>query len=268
MGVFCPFCGSDVDPEQAQPGSLPGTAHCPTCRQEIDVPGSAPLTSPPPLAPPPMAPPVMVPEAPQPGPAWEGEGGFFSRLLRTTGQVLFHPVRFFRAPARSGYAWALSYALILGTLGQACNVYWGHALGNDYFSLRSAILGLIFAPFMVIASVFLTTWVVHFCLWILRGTHNGVQATFRVMAYGQATALFLAIPPNRLGMALAAVWGLVVAIGGLAAAHGTGRWRSFWALFLPLFFISGIIFVFVLLMLAVGVGSVFLEELRGLSGNI
>ena len=266
MGVFCPFCGSDVDPEQAQPGSLPGTAHCPTCRQEIDLPGSPPPLSRSPLAPLPLAPPVTGPEDPQPGPPWEGDGGFFSRLVRTTGQVLFHPVRFFQAPARPGYAWALSYGLILGTLGQACNVYWGHALGNDYLSFRSAILGLIFAPFMVIASVFLTTWVVHFCLWILRGAHNGVPATFRVMAYGQATGLFLAIP--YLGMALAAVWGLVVVIGGLAAAHGTGRWRTFWALFLPMFFIFGVIIAVVLLMLAVGVGSVFLDNLRGLPYRI
>ena len=162
-------------------------------------------------------------------------------------------MRFFSAPARPGYAWALSFGLILGTLGQACNVFWGHALGRQYLSLRSAILGLIFAPLLVILTTFLTTWVVHFCLWILRGTHNGVRATFRVMAYGQATGLFLAIP--YLGMALAAVWGLVVAIAGLAAVHGTGRWRAFWALFLPMIFIFGIIVAVVLLMLAVGVGA-------------
>lgn len=265
MGVFCPFCGSDVDPERAQPGSLPGTVHCPTCRQEIDLPGPPPL-SPPSFAPPLMPPPQMAAQPPQPGPPWEGDGGFFSRLVRTIGQLLFHPVRFFRAPARPGYAWALSFGLILGTLGQACNVYWGHALGNEYLSFRSAILGLIFSPFMVIASVFLTTWVVHFCLWVLRGAHNGVQATFRVMAYGQATGLFMALP--YVGMPLAAVWGLVVAIGGLAAAHGTGRWRTFWALFLPLIFIFGIIITVVVLMLAVGVGSVFLEHLRALPRGI
>ncbi|MCB2192560.1 MAG: YIP1 family protein [Deltaproteobacteria bacterium] len=261
MGAYCPFCGSDVDPDQAQPGSLPGTVHCPTCRQEIDLPGSSPV-----FTPPPVMPAMEQAPPPLPGPPWEGEGGFFARLLHTTGQVLFHPVRFFSAPARPGYAWALSYGLILGTLGQACNVFWGHALGNDYVSLRSAILGLIFAPFLVIITTFVTTWVVHFCLWILRGTSNGVQATFRVMAYGQATALLLAVP--YVGVALAAVWGLVVAIGGLAAAHGTGRWRAFWSLFLPMILFFGIIMAVVLIMLAVGVGSVFLEHLRGLPGSI
>lgn len=262
MGLFCPFCGSDIDQAQAQPGSLPGTVHCPTCRQEIDAPGPPPPVYPgqPPFMPLPPFPP-LEPAATEPGPPWEGEGGFFARLLRTTGQVLFHPVRFFRAPARPGYAWALSYGLILGTLGQACNVYWGHALGNEYLSFRSAILGLIFAPLMVILSTFVTAWVVHFCLWVLRGTHNGVPATFRVMAYGQATGLFMALP--YVGMPLAAVWGLVVVIGGLAAAQGTGRWRTFWALFLPLTLFFGIAIAVVLLMLAVGVGSVFLEHLRG-----
>lgn len=267
MGVFCPFCGSDVDPDQAQPGSLPGTVHCPTCRQEIDLPGP---TSPFPQGPPILTPPPLAvpdePASPEPGPPWEGEGGVFSRLLRTTGQVLFHPVRFFSAPARPGYAWALSYGLILGTLAQACNVYWGHALGREYLSFRSAILGLIFAPVLAFVTTFVTTWVVHLCLFILRGTHNGVQATFRVMAYGQATGLFMAIP--YVGVPLAAVWGLVVAIGGLAAAHGTGRWRAFWAMFLPLALLCVLAVVVVLIMLAVGVGAVFLEHLRGFPSRI
>lgn len=266
MGVFCPFCGSEVDPDQASPGSLPGTARCPTCRQEIDLPASVPPPSPPPLAPPAWQPPAMTEEPPQPEVPWEGEGGFWARLLRTTGRVLFHPVRFFRAPSRPGYAWALSYGLILGTLGQACNVYWGHILGKSYLSFGSALMGLIFAPFLVIISTFLTTWAAHFCLWILRGTQNGVQATFRVMAYGQATGLFLAIP--YLGMPLAAVWGLVVVIGGLAAAHHTGRWRAFWALFLPLLLLTAITVTVTLLILALGAGSVFLEQLRGLPDKV
>ena len=259
MGAFCPLCGSQVDPAQAQPGSLPGTAVCPTCHQELDLPVQ------PPLAPPPLLP-LQPLAAPQPGPAWEGEGGFLRRLVRTTGQVLFHPVRLFRAPARPGYAWALSFGLILGTLGQACNVFWGHALGQQYLSLRSAILSLIFAPLLVIITTFMTTWVVHFCLWVLRGAHNGVQATFRVMAYGQATGLLMAVP--YLGMPLAAIWGLVVAIGGLAAAHGTGRWRVFWAMFLPLAFLCVLTVAVALLMLAVGVGSFFLEQLRSLPNRI
>jgi hypothetical protein len=267
MGAFCPFCGSDVDPGQAQPGELPGTVRCPTCRQEIDLPDARPLQGSAPFVPP-------LPGFPreEPGPssrsyaAWEGEGGFFSRLLRTIGLVLFHPVRFFSAPARPGYAWALSFALILGTLGQACNVLWGHGLGQQYVTLRSAVLSLVFSPLLVLISVFFTTWVVHFSLWIFRGAHNGVRATFRVMAYGQATSLFLALP--FLGMPLAAVWGLVVAIGGLAAAHGTGRWRVFWSLVLPLALLVGVIVTVTLIMFAVGLGTLFLERMQDFRGTI
>ncbi|BEQ15835.1 YIP1 family protein [Desulfoferula mesophila] len=267
MGVFCPFCGSGVDPAQAQPGELPGTVRCPTCRQEIDLPGAAPPPGPAPLVPHLPGFPGQEPETPSGSyAAWEGEGGFFSRLLRTIGLVLFHPVRFFSAPARPGYAWALSFALILGTLGQACNVLWGHGLGQQYVTLRSAVLGLVFAPLMVLISVFFTTWVLHFSLWILRGAHNGVRATFRVMAYGQATSLLLALP--YLGIFLAAVWGMVVAIGGLAAAHGTGRWRVFWALVLPLALLLGLIATITLVMFAVGLGSFFLERMQDFRGTI
>ncbi|MCB2228037.1 MAG: YIP1 family protein [Desulfarculaceae bacterium] len=254
MAAYCPYCGSEVDGESAAPGGLAGTATCPTCHQEVDLPGTPPA---PPIPPLPLGGPAPEPQDYVP---WEGEGGFFSRLFRSIGQVLIHPMRFFAAPARPGWAWALSFGLILGTLGQALQVFWGHGLGYQYASFRSALLSLIFSPLTVLASMFLAAWVTHFCLWILRGTKHGVRATFRVMAYGQATNVFVLVP--FLGMALMPVWGLVVAVGGLAAAHETGRWRTFFAIFLPLVLIVGVSLVVVLGMLAVGVGAELLNKLK------
>jgi hypothetical protein len=257
MGAFCPFCGSELSADEAKPGGLPGTMECPTCRQEVDAPGPPPT----PAGGPPL-PLDGAPRAPEEWPSWEGEGGFFSRLFRTIGQVLIHPVRFFAAPARPGYAWALSFGLILGTLGQALQIYWGHHLGYQYETLHSALLSLIFAPLTVLVSMFLAAWVTHFCLWIVRGAKNGVRATFRVMAYGQATNIFLAVP--YVGLAVMPVWGVVVAIGGLAGAHGIGRWRAFFAIFLPFVVLTGLAVAAAFAMLAVGIGSGLLDKLQGL----
>ncbi|MCF8033260.1 MAG: YIP1 family protein [Desulfarculaceae bacterium] len=261
MAAYCPYCGSEMDGESAGGSGLPGTATCPTCRQEVDLPSEPPRT--PPFMPPRLEEPPGEPLDYVP---WEGEGGFFGRLLRTIGRVLAHPVLFFRAPARPGWAWALSFGLILGTLGQALQIFWGHHLGGasgmHYDSLRSALVALIFSPLTALVSMFLVAWITHFCLWILRGANNGVRATFRVMAYGQATNIFMLVP--FVGMVLMPVWGLVLAIGGLAGAHGIGRWRAFFAIFLPLVVIIGFSVAAVLVLLAVGIGSELLDKLQSL----
>ena len=258
MPAYCPFCGSELDPDSPSPSGMPGVVECPTCRQEVDLPNP-----PPPPAP---ALPALgnVPEPPRNWVPWEGEGGFFSRLFSTIGQVLIHPVRFFLAPARPGYAWSLSYGLILGTLGQACQVFWGHGLGYQYATLRGALLSLIFSPLLVLASMFITTWVVHLCLLILGGAKQGVRATFRVMAYGQATNIFTLLP--YVGLMVMPVWGLVVGIGGLAAAHGIGRWRAFFAFILPLMLIVFLVLAVFILVVVVGLGSAMMDQLRGLPG--
>lgn len=246
MKPVCPYCGSGLDADAGQAGGLPGTTLCPTCGQEVDLPGQS-------LPPPPLPSAQAEPGGDSGMPAWEGRGGFFSRLVRTTGQVLGHPVLFFSSPFRRGYAWALSYGLILGTIGTAGHVLWGHYFGYDSMSFRQALWTLIFSPLEVLVTLFISTWILHLFLLILGGAKNGVRATFRLMAYSQATGVLMLLP--YVGIPLGVVWWLVVAIGGLAAAHGIGKGRAFLALIFPFLLLVALIVAAVLAVVMLDLGA-------------
>ncbi len=252
MKASCPFCGSELDHAEAAPGSVAGTVLCPTCGQEQDIPG-------PRLDPPPQ---TLTPPAQGNIPAWEGQRGFFSRLFRTTGQVLGKPGKFFAAPARPGYAWALSYALILGTLGIALDSLWGHYWAGQHIPFSRALIGLILSPLLVLVVVFVATWILHFFLWVVGGAKNGVRATFRVMAYAQAISIFSLLPGA--GHFIAFIWWIVVAVAGLAAAHGIGKGRAFFALVLPAAVVIALVVGLVMIVIILGLGA----ELKNLGNRI
>lgn len=254
MQSSCPYCGSDLDHAEAQPGSVPGTVLCPTCGQEQDMPGPRlDLPLPPP-----------APARPDNVPPWEGERGFLSRLFRTTGQVLGKPGKFFSAPSLPGYAWALSYALIVGTFGIALETFWGHYWASQHVPLGRALWGLVLSPLLVLLAVFFTTWVLHFFLWVVGGAKNGVRATFRVVAYSQATNVFLLLPVA--GHFVSFVWWIVTATAGLAAAHGIGKGRAFFALVLPAMVLIALMVGLMLTMLLMGLGAEIENYTRHIPG--
>ena len=251
MNSVCPFCGGALDPQAAAPGWTPGTCLCPHCGQEMDIPrGDAPVSPPPPAPeprpgpaaatppgegrftpPPPLDPPPVTRDD---SPAWEGEdGGFVARLWGAAWQVLLHPVRTMAAPARPGLGWALSFALVMGSLGYALNIFWGAAFDWSWsagFSDRPW-LELLLSPLLVLIGLFVGGALTHASLWVLRGARGGFQATFRAIAYSHAAYIFYLIP--GLGVFLGGAWALAAAVGGLSGAHGIGRWRAFFALNLP-----------------------------------
>lgn len=290
MERYCPFCGTDIDLKTAPQGQLEGTVYCPVCRQEHDAahppshaaqahqasyassgpepysgPHAAPHgTTPQPPPPPPVPPYYGGPEAGPASPdanalAWEGEAGFFTRLWRTTWQVLLHPVLTFRARAKHGYGHALSYALIVGTFTMAVHYLYTAWLTPGNLQAQGGVWRLVLLPLALVAGLFIATAIVHLFLWILRGSGGGFEATFRVLGYSVAADLWHLIP--YVGTLLSLVWGLVVLVGGLSAAHGTGKGRVVVALLLPL---VGISLLVILLLLAAGVGTVI--GLLGLQG--
>ena len=255
MQRVCPFCGTVMEQQPMQPGQAPGSDPCPTCGQEVDRPFASVSYTPP-----------VHPEyrpRPAPGaPAWEGEGNFIARIWRTIWQVLLHPVRTFGAPAQPGLKWALSFGVIMGTLGGAAYIFWGWLLRWDSMRTGYEFWLLIIQPLNAVVNLFILSAVFHFFLWILRGAKKGFSATFRVLGYSQATGLIFLVP--WLGMPVGAAWSLVVIIGGLAAAHGISRWRAFWALFLPFLVIFTLA---ILLAVVLGVGALMsTSKLGGLLG--
>ncbi|CAO0820224.1 YIP1 family protein [Desulfarculales bacterium] len=245
MAAYCPFCGAEVAPAIAAPGGLPEAMRCPVCGQKQEHP-AAPATSLPPQPPPvpPASPtlgghqdwawqegPASPPSGGQ-GPAWEGEAGLLSRLWHTTWQMLGHPGRTLTPPpARHGMSWPLSYGLVLGTCSTAMTLLWGMLLDISPLSSKAALWLLFLAPLITLAEMFITTAVVHVMLFILGSAKQGFGATFRANAYGEAAG-FLAILPY-VGTPAVLIWHLVVLTAGLAATHGIGKGRAFFAIILP-----------------------------------
>ncbi len=252
MAPLCPYCGTEA--QDPPGGSLPHTWRCPNCGQEVDLPQS-PLSGPPEAGPPLEVPPPPPPPpagdqaaAAGSGPAWEEEGvPLLSGLWRTVWQVLLHPVRTFQAPARLEMGPPFSFGLILGTLGAAAQAFWSHLQGDD-----SALWLIFLAPLVTGISLFLNPALVQMFLRLVGGGRRGYKATFRVMAYANAGGIFYLVP--KVGIAVGAVWSLVVTVAGLAATHGVSRWRPFWALVLMVFAVAVVVFLFA--MALVGIGAV------------
>jgi len=197
--------------------------------------------------------------------AWEGEGPLLKNLWRTTWQVLLHPVKSFRGPARPGQAWALAYALIMGTLGSALQALWSQVLDKPEWVALPAMWGLILAPLIVLASVYVSAAFTHLGLLMVGGAKRGFTATMRVVGYAYAPAIFFLAP--FVGMVVGGVWTLVIYIGGLAGAHGVSGWRVVWAYLLLLLILLAIISIIALL---AGAGLMLgvLAQMMGKSGGI
>ncbi|WP_197282017.1 YIP1 family protein [Dethiosulfatarculus sandiegensis] len=261
MIQVCPFCGASIETTQAPKTDDPNIIRCPECSALLDLPQgedesisqntkawepestespawqtsfSRPETPPIPqeaeanFQDTPARPETQETAGPTPeGPAWENQDNYLGAFFRTIKQVLFKPSETFSAPAAERLAWPISFALILGTLGGSFQLFWNF-LGNQ---AQSHLVNLLFTPFLVIIGLFVGTAVIHFMLFILRGTKNGFLATFRVVCYGNASSIFFLLP--YVGVIISLVWGMVILVNGLAVVHETTRFRAFMANLLP-----------------------------------
>jgi hypothetical protein len=235
--VECPFC--------AHPLPEPTPRFCPHCGREI-------AGAPPPELPAAEAPPPGGPEA-RGGPPWERPGAGFSELVDTTRQVLTEPTAFFAAMrVTGGLGRPLVYGLILGTIGLVATtlyraVFWA-SMGPGLGMLRQhraelpwlvpfmqtgfgLVLQLILGPPFLVIGLFVAAGIVHLLLLLFGGARRGFEATFRVLCYCEATALISLLP--ICGSLIQTVYMLVLAIIGLAEAHGVSRGTTAAAILVP-----------------------------------
>jgi hypothetical protein len=261
MPQRCPYCGTSL--EDATDEIRPGVRLCPTCGQEIEMASQA--------APPPPPPPqgqagvptgTQAPTGPtEHTPAWELDGGFWlQKLWRTIWQVLLHPMLTFWAPGRMRQQYPLAFGLIIGTLGSVLGVFWDSLLKSGQAAVISPVLMVFIAPFGIILGLYLGAAIMHLFLMMVGAAKGGYTATFRVTGYSYAGYIFMVVPV--VGGVVAAVWMIVVQIGGLAATHGTTRWRVVAAI---LIFIGVIVAIILAGALLVGCGA-FLAQM-GLEGG-
>jgi hypothetical protein len=194
------------------------------------------------------------------GTPWERRAsiGFASGLIETTQQVLTAPAAFFRAmPVTGGIGSPLLYALILGYAGIVVTAIYefvmttviGTSLGSfgdlgadgeAFARMLPALQGgiglgvkLFLGPVFLVAALFVVAGIMHLGLLLFGGAARGFEATFRVMCYSEATAVFQVIP--ICGQLIGSVYMLVLLTIGLAEAHGTTRVKALLAVLLPVF---------------------------------
>jgi len=160
---------------------------------------------------------------------------------------------------RDGLSESLAFGLLSGGAGTMAGMLWPFLVMSD--NLQSLTLfdhlgmgavwtaALLFCIPYVLIVMILTSLILHACLFLVRGGQMGYEATFRVVAYSQATQ-FLSIIPFIGGMA-AFVWLIAVQIIGLREIHQTTYWRVILAYLIPFVLLLGIVAAGVMLLTAI-----------------
>ena len=194
--------------------------------------------------------PAMEPES---TPSWEhtDKYGFFGALIRTIGEVLFHPGATFRNMKMTGigapflYGWLLKSIFSMIAVYQFRNIMFREFqrwMPDEFafipeFDFFPALFLII--PIGVALGMFILTGILHLCLMIAGGAKRDIEATFRVVAYSTgATAIWNLIP--WVGDMIANIWQLVCQIIGLKEAHQTTYGRVILALLIPFVICCGL----------------------------
>jgi predicted Zn finger-like uncharacterized protein len=192
---------------------------------------------------------------------WEQrtQRGLWNGVTRTIRGVLFSPrATFSKMPVLGGWRDPLAFGLLVGSIGSMFGFFWefmAASMGflNPLWSISGAVgsplvfLLLIFlSPLFVMVNLLLTSIIFHVLLSLVRGGRNGYEATFRVVAYSQATRVWSLIP--LVGGAIGWIWRLIVYIIGLKEVHQTSYGRVIFAFCVPfvliiLFFAGAMIFI-------------------------
>ena len=233
---LCPNCGADL-----QAGGLP---------PEGAASGAGGPGAPPPL------PPSSTGVAEPVGTAWDRRSriGFFNALVETTKQVLTQPSAFYRSmPVTGGLGSPLLYGVVLGWAGLVAAGFYQaifrSIVGSSWASLGAerpeigALLGwvegwagfvaqVVFGGVFAVIGMFVATGILHLMLLLLGGAQRGLEATFRVVAFAEATSLLFLVP--FCGQFVGGVWCLVLYIIGLAEVHRIGHGKAAAAVLLPI----------------------------------
>jgi hypothetical protein len=236
MAEECPYCQYAL--------SEPPQRFCPSCGRDLSL-AATPL--------------------PAPGPATDGAGapwerrqtiGFVAGLTETTQQVLTSPESFFRGlPAAASIGDPLFYAVIVGYIGLVAatiyNAVFNAAFGSAFSGFGAfgdrpeiarimpfvqgglgLVVNLVLGPLFIAVGLFIWAGVLHLLLLLLGGGARGFEATFRALAYASASNLLQIVPVC--GGFIGFVYGIVLAIIGLSAAHGDSKGKAAAAVLIPL----------------------------------
>jgi hypothetical protein len=165
-------------------------------------------------------------------------------FVQTVRDVLFDPVNFFRGIRREGdflnpLIFAIICALITGVIGGILRLIFVLVRGGGFGgALGSLIANIIFIPIGTAIGLFIGAGIYHLLvLLIIRPSHAGYEATFRVVAYAAVLQLlsWLAFIPI-LGIVVAiaiAIYNVVLTVIGIREMHATTTGRAVAVVLIP-----------------------------------
>jgi hypothetical protein len=256
VALVCPFCGfSKKIPEKTIPERA-RWAVCPRCRRKFEFSlldkGTGPVVGGTGVDAPPYDGAEESETASEGRDApWEGrsENGFVQGAWETFKEVLFSPATFFRGlNVNGGLKEPLAFGLLMGAVGNMLGLFWPVMMvSGGLFSLGGAVLGqvgpgliflilLVVVPICVTIGMFIYSAILHLLLLVTRGGRNGFEATFRVVAYSQATQMWELVPV--VGSWIGGIWRLAVQVIGLREIHGVSYARVIIAFLLPIILLA------------------------------
>jgi len=171
--------------------------------------------------------------------------GLWKGIKQTIKSVLFSPKHMFSAmPVKGGWREPLAFGLLVGSISSMFSFFWEFLIANSgllkpfggvSISLSSPIIFLILiflSPILVGISVFISSLIIHLLLLLVRAGNNRFEATFRVVAYSQATRIWSLLP--LIGSPIGWVWRSIIQIIGLKEAHETSYLRIIVAFSIPI----------------------------------
>lgn len=198
---------------------------------------------------------VAFPWPPPPGTS------LLDSLVGTVANILTAPARFFAAmPIDAPIVPAVVFMLILTYAGAGVQLFWDMVLPDPAWvpaTLRSsdaeAVAGFFLAGPFALAVTTLVALLVHIGLIVFgaRGAH--ARNTVATFYYTSATAILQIVP--WLGVVLAGVASIVIAIVGVRAVHGTTTGRAAAAVLLPIIGFAMLVAAGVVLLVVLGLTS-------------
>ena len=183
------------------------------------------------------------------GPAGSPRGEFslqdpVGSFVSTARGVLLNPTSFFRGIARQGdflnpAIFALICALISALLGGLVSLLFAPFLAGPEDTGGEALAGglvgfivtLILSPIYTAVALLIGAGIYHLLVLLLvRPSHAGFEATFRVVCYVAATQLVSWIPIVNI---VAGVWAIVLSVFGIREVHNTTTGRALAIVLIP-----------------------------------
>jgi hypothetical protein len=250
------------------------TYECPCCHKKFQYEGVGVVECP--LC----AKKVRVGAIPGDGVAWDGarSGDHINAFFSTIKRSMFDTLAFFRDVANSG-EWIMPsiYALIIAmfvffvvaayqtgfNMLVMSSEYANSGVMPPALQMQLAALPLwmmiagaaITVPIATAIMLLVQSCLYHLCLMLVGGARGSFVTTFRVTCYCAGPQVLQLVP--FIGGFIATGWQMGLAVIGLKQAHGTSYGKSALAVFLPMLFCCGLVFLlFMVIMGAAFAGAV------------